>query len=296
MQISDVLRRFNNPKTLKAVNICLALLLALSGLLLVRDIVSVAARNRVKAATGLPKTVLPARYTLRDYALILASNPFGFPAGELKPITASSPGTGPAVSRTDITLIGTVAGRSDLSYAIMSDKTGLQDVFRIGADVFGLGKLSRIEKTKVFIGTRGKEIEIALKDIADIREIKNPVPRSPLSPASFGKRVGESTYEVDPERIQQAINKPDHILTDARFIPNIVDGKQQGFVLREVRSGGIYSSLGLQNGDILLRINEFTISSPEAALQAFTALRGIDRAQLDIVRNNAPMSMTYQIR
>ena len=296
MQMPDALRRLNTPKTLKIVTICLALLLALSLLLFVRDIVSAAARSRMKAPRGLPKSALPVRFKFMDYAPILASNPFGFQAGELKQITAPPSGAVPGVSRTDITLIGTVAGRRDISYAIISDKTGMQDVFRIGADVFGLGKLSRIEKTKVFISSGGKEIEIALKDIADIREIRNPVARAPLSPSSFGKRVGESAYEIDPERIQQAINKPDHIMTDARFVPNIVDGKQQGFLLREVRSGGIYSSLGLQNGDILLRINEFTISSPEAALQAFTALRGIDRAQLDIIRNGAPMSMTYQIR
>jgi general secretion pathway protein C len=79
-------------------------------------------------------------------------------------------------------------------------------------------------------------------------------------------------------------------------MPNIVDGKQKGFVLSEVKAGGIYQSLGLQNGDILLRINEYTISSPEAALQTFTALKGMDRVQLDIIRNGAKMTMTYQIK
>ena len=85
-------------------------------------------------------------------------------------------------------------------------------------------------------------------------------------------------------------------MTDARFVPNFINGRQQGFELREVKPGGIYSSLGLQNGDVLLRINEFTISNPESALQAFTALKGIDRAQLDIIRGGSRMTMTYQIR
>lgn len=290
MELNNVLRQLNSQKTLQVVTVCLGLILALTVLFLVRDIIAVSLAPREKASKGNAKPAEILKRSLTDYAPVLANNPFGFPAGELKLMTAS---TGPSVSQTDLTLIGTVAGRKDLSYAILADKTGQQDVFRIGSPVFGLGKLSRVEMTKVFIGSQGREVEIRLKDITDIREIKQ---KDAPSAASFGRRIGESTYQIDQQRVQQAIEKPDQIMTDARFIPNIVDGKQQGFVLREVKPGGIYSSLGLQNGDILMRINEFAISNPETALQAFTALRGIDRAQLDVIRNGAKMTMTYQIR
>jgi len=290
MELNNVLRNFNNQKTLQVVTLCLGLLLALTVLFLVRDIISISFAPKEKTAKGTAKPLEGLKHSLNDYAPVLANNPFGFPAGELKLMTAA---IGPSVSQTDITLIGTVAGRKDLSYAILADKSGQQDVFRIGFPVFGLGKLLRVETAKVFIESQGREIEIKLKDITDIREIK---PQDVPSSASFGRRIGDSTYQIDQQRVQQAIEKPDQIMTDARFVPNIVDGKQQGFVLREVKPGGIYSSLGLQNGDILLRINEFTISNPETALQAFTALRGIDRAQLDVIRNNSKMTMTYQIR
>ncbi len=291
MELTNILRRFNNQKTVQVLILCLGLLLAFAVLFLVRDIISISAAPREKAAKGTSKPSAALNRGLTDYAPILSSNPFGFPAGELHAITTEA--AGPAVSQTDLTLIGTVAGRKDVSYAILADKTGQQDVFRIGSPVFGLGKLLRVEMTRVFIGSKGREIEIPLKDITDIREIKPP---AGPAPASFGKRVGDSTYQIDQQRVQQAIEKPDQIMTDARFVPHIVDGKQQGFVLREVKPAGIYSSLGLQNGDILIRINEFTISNPETALQAFTALRGIDRAQLDVIRNGSKMTMTYQIR
>lgn len=293
MELDNALRHLNNQKVLQVVTLCLGLILALTMLFLVRDIISISIAPKEKTAKGSIKPAEGLKRTLTDYAPVLANNPFGFPAGELKQITTS---TGPAVSQTDLTLIGTVAGRKDVSYAILADKSGQQDVFRIGAQVFGLGKLSRVEMTKVFIGSQGREIEIKLKDITDIREIKQAEVPSSASAASFGRRVGDSTYQIDQQRVQQAIEKPDQIMTDARFVPNIVEGKQQGFMLREVKPGGIYSSLGLQNGDVLLRINEFTISNPETALQAFTALRGIDRAQLDVIRNSSKMTMTYQIR
>ncbi|MBA4372446.1 MAG: hypothetical protein C0402_06245 [Thermodesulfovibrio sp.] len=290
MELGNIFERFNNQKTLQAVTLCLGLILGLAVLFLVRDIVSISVTPKEKTAKTPAKPAGDTKRSLSDYAPVLASNPFGFPGGELQLLSAAA---GPSVSRTDLTLIGTVAGRRDVSYAILADKSGQQDVFRIGAQVFGLGKLAKVEMTRVFIGSKGSEIEVKLKDITDIREIKQAdVPTA----ASFGRRVGDSTYQIDQQRVQQAIEKPDQIMTDARFVPHIVEGKQQGFILREVKPGGIYSSLGLQNGDILLRINEFSISNPETALQAFTALRGIDRAQLDVIRNSAKMTMTYQIR
>ena len=101
---------------------------------------------------------------------------------------------------------------------------------------------------------------------------------------------------MDQKAVQYAIDNPTQIMTDAKLIPNMVKGKQEGFTLREVRKNGLYDSLGMQNGDVLLRVNNFNISSPESALQAFTALKGMDKVQLDIVRNNNRMTMNYQIK
>lgn len=63
-----------------------------------------------------------------------------------------------------------------------------------------------------------------------------------------------------------------------------------------MKKGGVYESLGLEDGDILLRVNDFPITGPESALQAFNALKGMDRIELDIMRRGQRISMTYQIR
>lgn len=106
---------------------------------------------------------------------------------------------------------------------------------------------------------------------------------------------GESSL-VDQKMLQSAIDNPKKIMTDARLLPYIVEGQVQGFVLSEVARGGVYQTLGLQNGDVLMRINEHEISAPESALQAFVALKGMDLVQLDILRNGTPMTLSYQIQ
>jgi general secretion pathway protein C len=275
-------------KALPVVNIVLGVLLAAMVLFFVRDILSLSlSRTERGSASGL-KSRVAERHTLQDYAGILKNNPFGFPGGDLRPLTAAP---GQSVSRTDITLIGTVAGRQEVSYAIFADKSGRQEVFRAGDSVFGLGKLIKVDKYSVLVAAGGGRMEIPLADVAMIKEISQPE-----ASGSFARKTGAAAYQIDMQSIQQAIEKPAQIMTDARFMPNMVNGRQLGFVLTEVKPGGVYASLGLRNGDVLLRINQFNISNPESALQALTALRGIDRAELDIIRNGERMTMTYQIR
>jgi general secretion pathway protein C len=281
-------KALSGKKALPVINVVLGILLAAMVLFLVRDILSLSLPNTQRPSAPGLKSLAAERHTLQDYAGILKNNPFGFPGGDLRPLAAAP---GQSTSRADISLIGTVAGRKEVSYAIFADKSGRQEVFRVGDSVFGLGKLVRVNKYSVLVGTGGGRTEIPLADVATIREISPPEPAG-----SFARKTGEATYQIDTQSIQQAIEKPAQIMTDARFLPNMVNGRQMGFVLSEVKPGGVYASLGLRNGDVLLRINQFNISNPESALQAFTALRGIDRAELDIIRNGERMTMTYQIR
>lgn len=298
MKTSGLIHIARNKNALFVVNTVLAIVLTVAVLSLVRDVVSVVFAPKTKAVVTASKVRARARHSLLDYAGILKNNPFGFPAGELTPLSAAR--KGPAVSRTDVTLVGTVAGRRKLSYAVFADKTGKQQIIRTGEDVYGLGRLEEVKKDHVVVSSHGRKTEIPLADIASVKEVKTSYPSyrplSSRSRESLGRRTGPSTYVVDQQRVLQAINKPDQLLTDARFIPHIVAGKQEGFILREVRPGGIYAGLGLRNGDVLLRINQYNISNPEAALQAFNALKGMDTARLNIIRRGQKMTLTYQIR
>jgi general secretion pathway protein C len=277
-------------------NIAIAIILTFSTLFFVRDMISryfekqkTPGKNISSAPAGIP--VQQQRPQFTDYALILKNNPFGFQGGELRPLSASAGTKGQPAG---LALIGTVAGPRELSYAIFRDNSGTQEVFKVGEPVYGLGVLSMVKKDRVLLKKGGSVTEIPLEDV-QVKEIRNPA--SAGSPGSqFARRIGSGSYVVDQGRLQQAIANPGQMMTDARLRPNVTDGKQDGFVLSEVKPGGIYQSLGLQDGDVLLRINDYDISNPERALQAFTALRGLDRVQIDLIRSGSKMTMTYQIK
>lgn len=231
---------------------------------------------------------------LEDYSPILKNNPFGFPGGKIRSLGTASASSAQQVN-TNITLIGTVVGPKKLSYAVFQDTSGVQEMFKVGESVLGLGILSNVKTDRVTIRHEEGLMELLLEDAGE-EKVSGKSPVEPGITSGFARKIGKATYIVDQRKVQQAIENPTQMMTDARLTPNVRDGRKKGFILSEVKPGGIYHSLGLRNGDVLLRINEYDISNPEVALQAFTALRGLDRVQIDLLRAGSKMTMTYQIK
>lgn len=287
------------PAILTVVNAGLAILICLVAVFVVKQALTVLVADQPLRPSGAAPSqpqAAGAPKSLEQYEPLVRNNPFGIPAGELIKL---SEGKGPVTPAGDLRLLGTLAGPGHLSYAILADKTARQEVFKIGEKVFDAGTLSKVEKERVFIESNGTRIEVPFVELGIAAE---PAQKTQAAASSGGFSPqsvissGAGTYIVDQKAILQAIEKPQQLMTDARLQPNVSSGKQEGFVLREVKPNGIYHALGLKNNDILLRINNFDIAGPETALQAFTALRGMDRVALDVVRGGARMTLTYQIR
>jgi general secretion pathway protein C len=286
-----------NRKFIVSLNVLLGIILVMSILFLVRDVIS----NHFEKKSSLKKdagaspgvAAIQRKMQFLEYAPLMKNNHFGISGGEIKLLTSSSPANAQPVN---LILIGTVAGPKVLSYAVFKDAAGIQEVFRVGENIYGIGRLYSVKNDRALIRQGGKITEIPIEDIVKVREVKAPAPATGASSSSFAQRIGKGSYIVDQARLQQMIANPGQMMTDARLRPNTADGKQEGFVLSEVKPNGIYQSLGLQDGDVLLRINEYDISNPERALQAFTALKGLDRVQIDLIRSGSRMTMTYQIK
>lgn len=281
-----------HSRLLAILNATLGALLLIAILFFLRDIITSVDKKGVKPAySPHVETQRQERRSFQAYDIILRNNPFGFPAGQLKSLASAVDKTPPP---SDLKLIGTIAGSLAYSYAIFAAKDGKQEMFKRGESVFGAGVLAKVEPDKVFIRQNNQLTEIPMADVFMINE-PGPSPDGAGSP-QFVKTIEKGEYVIDQKALQQALDNPNQIMTDARLFPHIVDNKQEGFVLREIKKNGLYDSLGLKNGDVLLRINNYNIANPENALQAFTALRGMDRVQLDIIRDGAKTTMTYQIR
>ncbi len=292
----------NVLKKFQLLNYLLGALLLVAILLLSRNIISFSF-SKNPPAFETPEYSQPGgikKKEIMEYKDILEKNPFGRPM-KLRPLAVERRVAAGKITLSDIVLVGTAVGPESLSYAIFENKSlpppGRQEVVAYGESVFNYGKLTKIERSSVEIqkGGRVYKLDIPLQK-SRIEPAQSGFKKRSNGKKSFARKVGEGQYILDGRRVQQSFRNPEQILTDARLLPNIVDGRQEGFKISEVVRDGIYDSLGLKNRDILLRINGLEISNPEVAMQAMTALKGMNKVDLDIIRSGKNMSMSYQVR
>jgi general secretion pathway protein C len=100
---------------------------------------------------------------------------------------------------------------------------------------------------------------------------------------------------IPAEEADQARSNINDLLRQARVEPNIVDGQTDGFVVRMIRPGSLFSMLGLQVGDVLRDINGVKLDTPEKALQVFQQLREARQISIALERQGTPQTFSYEI-
>lgn len=291
------LARHLSPARMTALNVALTVALLMAGLLVVRDLISM--RQNIKLAGDIgPVSEKSSAHSPREalkpfqsYAQVVEQNVFGIQSGPLSRLEGKVSSSAQVSS--DLKVLGIIAWPSGFGYAMLTMPGGGQDVFRTGQMIPQSGKLKRVKPHSVFIESGGKVVELPM--VEDVTATSSRAP-SPKQGADFAQKTSETGYTIDKEALRESIDNPKNLMTDARLVPNMEGGVQKGFILRELRQGGIYQKLGLQNGDVLMRVNEFAISDAESALQAFTAIKGLDRVDLDVIRGGTRMTLTYLVQ
>jgi len=101
---------------------------------------------------------------------------------------------------------------------------------------------------------------------------------------------------IDRREIENAVDNLPQLMAKARLIPNINDGKPDGFRIFAIMEGSLYAKIGLQNGDILHRVNGVDVKDPQNLLKVFEQLKDESAIVVDLVRNNQKETFNYEIR
>lgn len=163
------------------------------------------------------------------------------------------------------------------------------------------GIIKRIEPERVYFWneTEGRYEYISIDDkpIAG-KPAAVAKKEAPAGDADLGKdikKTGENTYEVGQSEVDKALNNLASLATEARIVPAFEGGKSVGFKLFSIRPGSLYSKIGLQNGDVINRINGYEITSPDKALEVYGKLKDSKHVTVDVKRRGKPTTLDYTI-
>jgi general secretion pathway protein C len=126
-----------------------------------------------------------------------------------------------------------------------------------------------------------------------------PVPQPRTGPTGAKlegiRQLADDRYEIERTVIDNTLGDLNRIATQARIVPSFKNGVANGFKLFSIQPGSLYASIGIENGDVIQRVNGYEINSPEKALELYQKLKESGQVTIDGERAGRPFQKQYSI-
>jgi general secretion pathway protein C len=134
-----------------------------------------------------------------------------------------------------------------------------------------------------------------------VAPVPGPRPGPPTGPAGPGgklegvRQLAENRYEIDRGVLDTTLGDLNKIATQARIVPSFKNGAANGFKLFSIQPGSLYASIGIENGDVVQRVNGYEINSPEKALELYQKLKESGHVTIELERGGQVIRKEYNI-
>ena len=238
-----------------------------------------------------PKLIIPKEKTrfgllprreLSDYTTILDRGLFGEGKGPSSNAIAAE--------ASSYKLIGTIEGNI-FSGAVLADSTG-QAFYRLNQKLPDGSAVIKVMRYQITL--QRPDGSTANIEVVDDTKI---VGMQKSGPSGAGvKKLADGRFMVDQKEVLDSTENMAQILTQARAVPYMEQGKTAGFRISEIVPGSIYSKIGLQNGDVIQRVNSQSLDDPGKFFQLYQGLRNERNIAIDLVRGGQRVTLNYEIR
>jgi general secretion pathway protein C len=224
------------------------------------------------------------RRELSDYNSILERGLFGDGKGPSVGAAASEPSA--------FVLVGTVEGES-FAGAVLQDAANVQTFYRRNEKLPDGSRIIKVLRDKITIKREGGgTFELQVVDDTRIVNVSKPG-----MPAPGGvRKVSEGKWMVDQQAVAASTENLNQMLTQARALPYTEQGKTVGFRISEIVPGSLYERIGLQNGDVIQRINSKDVDDPGKFFQLYQGLKEEKSISIDLMRGGQRQTLNYEIR
>jgi general secretion pathway protein C len=201
-------------------------------------------------------------------------------------------------------LLGTSIQTREKPYAIVEDeRNNRQSLYRLDDDIPDAGKLVEVQPRRIVIDRQGKRVAVEIVSNDLPLPAPAPVPALPpvagmrAVPGALGiRRTGAGRFMVERSTVENNLQNLSQLFTQMRAVPNIEDGKTNGFTLSEIQDGSLFQQMGLRDGDIVNSIGGQQLNDPAQAVALLNTMRQRQSIEVSIVRSGRPMQLQYDIR
>jgi type II secretory pathway component PulC len=229
---------------------------------------------------------------------ILSSGVFDVPANVLAPDSdgeaAAPPPPPPIELAGKLKLLGTAireGGRPSAAIEYLQDRK--QVLYFLQDTIEGFGQLTAIAREGVTIRQGNRQGFLPFGEA-----LPQQVPLAITAPAT-GKPAASPTM-IDRRQLNQNLADVSKLMTEARAMPYYDltnNGKLEGWQFIEIKPKSVLDLLGIQQRDVLLRINGTPVVDPGTMLRLLQEIQYSGKVvKVDLIRGGERQTLAYEIR
>jgi general secretion pathway protein C len=183
------------------------------------------------------------------------------------------------------------------SFAIIEDQAARrQMLYRVGDTILEVATLARVEWDRVVLTRDGAEEVLEISSARTSGKDAAPAAGAPAAGSERIKKTADGKFLIDRRELESTVANINEVFTQARAVPFFQDGKTVGFRVFAIKPGSVFEKIGLQNGDIINRVNGVELTDPTKAISLFTELQNEGHIAVDLQRNKQAKNFSYEIR
>ena len=185
----------------------------------------------------------------------------------------------PGEEYTAFDLKGTIAVNQSMGYAIVEEKgKGKQKLYRLG-EMIGSARLVRITRSTAVLKDGEKEFVMKIKEATE----------------GLSGRPG-SSISLSRHEVTQGLGDLQSVMSQAIVRPFLVKGVQEGFVVTNITPGSLYQKMGLQNGDVVVDVNDKKLESADDLLQLVGVMQDGGNVSVNLMRRGKQETVNYSFQ
>jgi general secretion pathway protein C len=98
---------------------------------------------------------------------------------------------------------------------------------------------------------------------------------------------------LSKKTVNENLNDLKSIMNQAVVRPSLNEGVQEGLIISNIAPNSLYEKMGLQNGDIIIDINNKPIQGADNLLQTVNLMQSGGNINLNIKRNGKIETINY---
>ena len=187
------------------------------------------------------------------------------------------------------------------SRAVIEDReTHRQELYRVGEEVHGT-RIVSIGWDRVTLVRNGVESTLELAPPGERHGDGTPPQggretAEAQAPVARIRRTGTDAFIVDRRELEGVADNMSGLMTQLRAVTEVTEGRPSGFRLFQIKEDSIFHRLGLEDGDVVQRVNGTVVSDPTSLLSFLGRLRSEPRVAVDIVRGGGTRTLVYDLR